>query len=378
MSNVLIASVVHQHPMVFDGFLQLLRAQHTPGIRISYYFRFDETDVHYADNMALALSTFPDAKCVMTHKKQEQEQYAVEEETHKWNRSTFSWLGRERQEVLEEAKRQNVDAVWLLDSDLMCDTRTLWSMWKAQRPITSAVFWTQWDAQTPPLPNVWASHPYEFQGNGYEAHEFLRNAAQRQLFRVGGLGACTLIRRETFGKVAYYPPLEGLPEGGMWQGEDRHFCVRATRANVGLWADAWPDIWHCYRPSMRQQLDAWALALQQESKKRPIVNITLTPMEEPKVAGYVGHFRGPLESLGLVDDLKRVVGDMEPGDVVVEDALMPLWHPIAGYGGKRRLIQVECVDRKTDELAPVVSEVAPNSGLLLSKIFAAYAEKEAA
>lgn len=244
--------------------------------------------------------------------------YEVTETTHKWRVATFDFLAQEKQRLLEKAVEERYDAIWLVDADLLCDPGTLQSLIDADKQIVSAVFWTKWQPELPALPQVWLKHPYELSGRGKTRFEFLSELSERQLVPVYGLGACTLARVEALEHARFFPRLSELPSGGMWQGEDRSFCIRAERAHIGMAADAWPDIWHCYRPSDREHLDDVVSKLQALRSHAPLygdlVSIGIRPLEEPGLSQHQEIVRGRLGQLKLLPEIEAALLEMKPRD----------------------------------------------------------------
>jgi hypothetical protein len=293
-------------------------------------------------------------------------EYAVTSETHHWSRPMFSWLAEEKQRILDIAEEERYDAVLLVDSDLLLSPDTLDSLWNAKKPVVSGVFWTKWTKDAPPLPQVWLAHPYELQGMGVEAHEFLGAISERQLQRVAGLGACTLIRADVLGRVGYWPLVDGLPEWGMWQGEDRHFCVKAQRNHVDLWADSWPDIWHCYRPEDRKDIEWQLAALRPTIRMAPLVgdlvSFTLEPLEEPNLAGYTEHVRGRLGAIRMLPQIEEALQTMRAGEEMMLRVAFPRWYPVAQYRGQARLVRLKLLHCKPFAPHPSLDEKPQNIG----------------
>ena len=273
--------------------------------------------------------------------------YAVSEETHHWSPPTFAWLAYEKQRLLALAKDERYDGVFFVDSDLVLGPETLASLIYAQKDVTSAVFWTRWTPKAPLLPQVWMRHPYEFDGRGLAADEFLRELEEKALIRVGGLGACTLIRARVFEKVEWFPLLEGLPEGGMWQGEDRSFCIKAERAHVELWADAWPDVFHLYRPSERKEFEEWSPPKRvQTPSVGSWVSLVLEPIEEPALTRHREHLRGRLGALPVLPEIERTILGMRVGDARVVKMTFPPSYVIPEYRNREKSVLVRLLDAK--------------------------------
>ena len=283
------------------------------------------------------------------------EAYAVNETTHVWNLPTFVWLAREKQRLMDLAVEEGYDAIFFVDSDLVLSEDTLASLVAARKPIVSAVFWTRWVPNAPPMPQVWLTHPYEMNGRSgvryLQQHEFLKRLAHRELVEVGGLGACTLIDAKVLPKVPFYPLLEGLPSGGMWQGEDRSFCIRAQQAHIPLWADAWPDILHLYRPSDVDLYHhtGWARpARKTRASVGDWVSFTLETLEELEVIRMDRreHVRGRLGTLKILPEIEAAILATDAGDERIVKVTFPVWWPIEVYRGVTKSILLRVLDVK--------------------------------
>ncbi|HAK72874.1 MAG TPA: glycosyl transferase, partial [Sporomusaceae bacterium] len=99
-----------------------------------------------------------------------------------------------------------MDFLFLVDSDLALHPQTITHLVGLNKKIVSEVYWTKWEQNFPPLPQVWA-------GGQYRLHEvtsektlspeqialgqqiFLSKLHCPGVYKVGGLGACTLISK---------------------------------------------------------------------------------------------------------------------------------------------------------------------------------------
>jgi len=77
-------------------------------------------------------------------------EYVVAEDTHHWQVATFEWLAQQKQRLLDKAKEEGYDAIWLVDTDLLCGPETLQSLIDTGKPIISGVFWTRWQQEKTP------------------------------------------------------------------------------------------------------------------------------------------------------------------------------------------------------------------------------------
>lgn len=248
--RILIASVVRQAEEIYLPHLETIQWQDVDA-------EFDY--IAYNDGMsdrAIAEILAFGGKVENPYPRPFDAHYEVTEETHVWSVPAFHWLAIQKQIILQYAIDQEYDALFLVDSDLLLGPETLRLTLEFGREVVSPVFWTRFSTDREFMPQVWETHP----GNSSDAFVANLRAGIPQL--VAGLGAATMIRSSAFKKVGWWPLIHGLP-GGVWQGEDRHFCLRASANNVDLWAYPKPNIFHCYRPSDVQSI--------------PIVMQTLNP-----------------------------------------------------------------------------------------------------
>lgn len=112
-----------------------------------------------------------------------------------------------------------------------------------------------------PLPQVWVADQYRLYHASREevldeeekarrTDEFLHMLSRPGTYKVGGLGACTLISRKALAMGVSFSEIYNL----SFAGEDRHFCVRAAALGLELYADTHYPPFHIYRESDLPQL----------------------------------------------------------------------------------------------------------------------------
>lgn len=341
--KILLASLSNAPDEVFRLHFESVQAQKLPkGITLDYAYISDGLS-----EASESLVTDAGGQVAAALPKPDDASYSVTETTHEWSEPAFGWMAMEKQRLLELAKEEDYDAIFFVDSDLMLGPDVLESLVYSHKDCVSAVFWTRWMPDQPMLPQVWMRHPYEFDGKGVASHEFLERLNQKDLMRVGGLGACTLIRASVFDRVRWYPLVPGLPTHGMWQGEDRHFCVRAAMGHVELWADAWPDIFHIYRPSYVEAAKRWQAA---KPVDRPEVgdwvSLVIEALEEPELMSRRGHVRGRLGNLNVLPEIEKLVSEMYVDQHRVVEVEFPAWWKVASYRGKKKNLLVRLIGAK--------------------------------
>ncbi len=291
--------------------------------------------------------------------------------THKWELSAFERVAKNKQKIFDKAVKQNYDYVWICDADLLLDHYTLWSLLSAEQQITAAVYWTRWQPRQPAMPQVWLRHPYQLDGRGMDGGEFRSALILRGLQRVWGLGACMLVSTDVLGnkKVRYSPLLPELVKvGGMMAGEDRTFCTLAERFHIKMYADAWPDIHHIYRPSDAEDIPKLLEKMEIQHKNqalRPfygdLISLVIDPLEDVNMGKM--SVRGRLGQLKLLPELEAAVKDMRRGEKRLlylnfpPDYALPATGPeLVEYRGKRKMVQVELIDFKPYDFPPVLKE----------------------
>ena len=354
--RVLAASVTNRAPDVLGPHLASLKALNLPrGVTLDFAYISDA-----APPESERLLHEAGVRVATAYPKTSGEAYAITETTHEWNLPTFAWLAREKQRLLDLAVEERYDAIFFVDSDLVLSSDTLASLIAARKPVVSAVFWTRWVPDAPPMPQVWLQHPYGMAGRSgvryLDEATFLRRLAQRELVEVLGLGACTLIAANVIPKVPFFPLLEGLPSGGMWQGEDRSFCIRAQQAHVPLWADAWPDVLHLYRPSDVAAFHdhGWAPPARREiARFGDFVSFTLETLEELEVIRMDRreHVRGRIGALKVLPEIEAALLTTRAGDERIIRVTFPAWWSLPEYRGKTKSILLRMLDVKDGCLA---------------------------
>ena len=202
---------------------------------------------------------------------------------------------------------------------------------------------------------------------GLEEHEFRARLAQRQLTKVAGYGACTLLSRRAIEAGISFAPVPGVPQEGLMAGEDRHFCIRAQALHLNAVADPWPDIFHIYHlPADLAKADAFAerlnVAHPAHATFGDLVSVTLQPIEPLPYSGggYTAvppqHFRGRLGQLQCVPEIDEAIYGLTRGDHAVIPVHFPAHYEVPFYRGRRRLIRVTLHDAKPMQHAPVLEE----------------------
>jgi len=241
LSGVILFSPVRQDPETLDLALQ----SHTQlkGIRERWYYN-DNDDPKSAD-LLLQLG----GGCgLLPSIDQPDEKYDVSGETHAWTNKLVSRIAAIRNAAIEEFLKTDADALFIVDSDIIVHPDLVDHLLSLNLPIVSEVLWSKWRPQESWMPNVWDGHSYAF-----NSPESITSLREHGLFEVGGLGACTLIRREVLERGVRYEPVNGV---NFW-GEDRWFSIRAASNGFPLHADTCFPPFHVYRQDQIEEARTW-------------------------------------------------------------------------------------------------------------------------
>ena len=293
--------------------------------------------------------------------------------THEWTPSAMARVGANKNLLIRFALEQKADYLWFCDSDLILDRTTLASLLSCDKHIVTATYWTQWSKPTQETarvdagPQVWNNHPYQMDGRGYEAHEFRAKLLSRDVVRVWGFGACTLIDRKALEAGVSFEFLPDVPMTGLMAGEDRHFCIRCERMHIDAWADNWPDCFHIYHaatdvPKIPAMVGRLGREHPDHARVGDLVSLRLRALEPiPVGPNRMAHsqpqlVRGRLGKIDMLPEIDAAVATMTRGETRTLSVHFPVHYPVPFLRGKTRLIEVWLIDCKPNSAAPVIDE----------------------
>lgn len=252
--NILIASPVRQKPNILREFLSGLAELDTTWTNADYIFVDDNDDP--VSRQMLGAFRPPRGKVYLysVELQDSSRTYVCDDVTHHWTPDLMNKVGNFKDGIIEAALKMDYDYVFFVDSDLVLHPQTLNHLLWVNRDIVSEVFWTKWRPDSPELPQVWLKDQYSLfdahPNEKLDQHEIQRRAVQfvsyltvPGLYQVGGLGACTLIKRKVLEAGVRFRSIDNI----SLSGEDRFFCVRARAMGFGLYADTTYPPLHLYR-----------------------------------------------------------------------------------------------------------------------------------
>lgn len=265
--RVLIGSPVHQKPAILKEFLDSLARLERNEIKIDYFFVDDNESVE-STNVLIDFAKQQTQSCCMIFKNpRKQEAYHCNETTHYWSHELIWKVASFKDKMIQRALNDGYDYLFLIDSDIVMNPRTVECLVNTQKDIISEIFWTQWLPEQPELPQVWVSDIYNLYEKGereqlsqeqiYQRQtEFLTKLRVPGIYEIGGLGACTLISKKALQAGVNFKKIKNIT---FW-GEDRHFCIRASALGLPLFVDTHYPAYHIYRESALEGVHNFIIA----------------------------------------------------------------------------------------------------------------------
>lgn len=251
--KIMIASPVCQTYPILQCFLQSLKRLDASEFDILYDFIDDNDEKAASELLEQFAADHPHTTLVRA---ETQTRYTRNETTHYWNDELVWKVAQFKDSFIQRALSLEFDALLLIDSDLLLHPQTLAQLYHSEAEIVSEIFWTRWQPDSIPQPQVWLRDEYDQwaqqRGEQLDAKEkavrtwsFFNILKSPGLYKVGGLGACTMIRRSALERGVCFKPIYNL---SFW-GEDRHFCIRAAALGLELYVDTHYPAYHIYRLS---------------------------------------------------------------------------------------------------------------------------------
>lgn len=276
------ASPVKQKELILKEFLASLEKLDKTGLQMDFVFIDDNNEHSLLDRFSRGKNN------VRVIKAKSADQYFCDEQTHYWHEELIWKVAAFKNNLLQMALEEGCDYIFLVDSDLYLHPKTIKHLISLKKDIVSEVFWTKWNPDLKPLPQVWAADQYQlFQAPRGEqlseadiekrTQDFLNMLAKPGTYKVGGLGACTLISKKALSMGVSFSEIYNI---GFW-GEDRHFCIRAVALGLELYADTHYPPFHIYRESELADLMKYKMKICNMPKKKGKAKRKIVSCREP-------------------------------------------------------------------------------------------------
>ena len=250
MNKVLIGSPVRQKKNILHEFLLGLEEMNKGDNKIIYYFVDDNTDSESSE----LLKSFANRNNAIITKGTELSTLEVDYEDHVWKSGALEKVTVFKNEIINYCIKNKFDYLFLIDSDIVIDKRTLSQLLSDNVDIVSNVFWSQWKkdanlySQCFWIPEIFTQHKaFGVPISSQEARQ-IREATNAELkipglYKVDGLGACTLITRHALEAGVDFRAIPNV----RIPGEDRAFCIRAGVLGFDLYMDTTYPAYHINR-----------------------------------------------------------------------------------------------------------------------------------
>lgn len=252
MIRVLIGSPIKQNPEILNEFLISLKDLNKEGIDYQYIF----IDDNIIEESSKVLHKFKkEEKNVSILKNEEGSPlYICDEYTHRWSGELIKRVAEFKNFIIKKAIDEEFDYLFFIDSDLILHPNTLKRLISLKKEVVSTIFWTRWYPNSKEEPQVWLKDNYTLY-NSYSGENIDNNEAERRkdefiemlrkpgTYKVGGLGACTVISNDALKKGVNFSEVYNI----SFSGEDRHFCIRAAVLGIQLYVDTYYPAYHIYR-----------------------------------------------------------------------------------------------------------------------------------
>lgn len=247
MYKILVGSPVRQKSKVLKEFLLGLQESEKGQNQITYFFVDDNIEA----NSSELLKNFSQNNDVIIKKGAELYNEDAHYEGHVWHAANLARITVYKNEMISYCIEKGFDYLFLIDSDIVIDKRCMLQLLSDKVDIVSNVFWTQWRKNgilTPQcfwIPDIYIQDkafnvPMTFE----EAHAIKMDMIEKLktpgLYKVDGLGACTMISRRALEMGVSFKEIPNL----RIPGEDRPFCIRAGALGIDLYMDSVYPAYH--------------------------------------------------------------------------------------------------------------------------------------
>ena len=252
LPHVLIGSCVRQNHLILRYFLDSLRDLRTAGVSVDFFFADDNDE----GESSLLLRHFRPlgAEVTVEAARGDRPAFVKDQVHHHWNEALVQRVAILKDRILSHGLRNGYTHVLLVDSDFVLHPETLLRLLQSGKDIISEIAWTRFRPQTVETPQVWLVDSYTLytagrgerldeQEKGRRTQDFLNMLRQPGVYRVGGLGACTLLSRRALARGVSFRDVYNV----SFSGEDRHLCLRAAALGFELYVDTHFPAFHIYR-----------------------------------------------------------------------------------------------------------------------------------
>ena len=264
MSRILIGSPIKQKSNILKEFLIGLDEADKGINEVSFYFVDDNTE---PESTAL-LESFSQTHNVVLKKGSELfnvSENGFEENdyhNHGWKTVNLAKVTEYKNTIINYCIEKKFDYLFLIDSDIVIDKKTIPQLISDNVEIVSNVFWNQWQINGMLVPQCFWMPDIYLQDEAFnvrrpfqESHKIRMDTYEQMktpgLYKVNGLGACTMIAKSALEKGVNFKEIYNLEIPG----EDRPFCIRAGALGITLYMDTHYPAYHISREVYLDRVD---------------------------------------------------------------------------------------------------------------------------
>ncbi|MEB3102353.1 glycosyltransferase [Ferviditalea candida] len=285
--RVLVGSPVNQSPEILKHFLLSLSELNQKHPKLDFLF-IDDNEDKESKRLLVDFKMKENCVTIIESARLGQEismKYIRNDQTHIWTEPLTWKVAAFKDYIIQQALDSNYDYLFLVDSDLVLHPDTIDSLIQSNKPIISEIYWTKWDSFSEELPQVWLRDQYDLFQKGREEKlnereiqertgRFIKMLREPGVYKVGGLGACTLISWGAMTAGVSFKEIYNV----SFLGEDRHFCIRAAALGFELFVDTHYPAYHIYRESELDGLEQY----KKENEQRVVINQKLKLIQTVK------------------------------------------------------------------------------------------------
>lgn len=243
--KILIGSPIKQNPKILKEFLESLKELDKENLHLDYCFIDDNTDKESQELLNEFVQKI-DSECTIYSPEDKPLEYKCNDDMQYWSEDLIWRNSGFKNFFLNLTLEKNYDYLFLLDSNLILNPKTLTQLIKDQKDIASCLVWQETENSKKKLPQVWlydTNIQYEIDNKNnlkpeqiFERHEkFLNKLTQPGIYKIGGLGSCTLISKNAIESGINFNKIKNL----SIIGEDKHFSIRADALGIDLFVDTY-------------------------------------------------------------------------------------------------------------------------------------------
>lgn len=258
MSRILFGSPIRLKHTVLKEFLSGLEEVDKGNHEVEYYFVDDNADQKSTE----LLQAFAKRNKTILKKGTELFQTDDQYDGHNWKPETLAKVTCYKNTIIQYCIDEKFDYLFLIDSDIILDKRSLLQLISDDVDIVSNVFWNQWKENgklTPQcfwIPDIYLQEsawntPRPFEESHKIRFDTYKEMTKPGLYEVDGTGACTLIKRGALEAGVNFTEIPNV----KLLGEDRPFCIRAGALGFTLYMDTHYPAYHCSREIFLDRID---------------------------------------------------------------------------------------------------------------------------